>query len=87
MIISSTTEETFYAVGEWAEFVSAFFNKEAAVTNLADERRQRWIEQSAQVYTRNPKPKVLLLDAFYKQGNTWGQDEGWYIQVSCAWAS
>lgn len=82
VMISSSSEETFYGVGEWAEFFGVFFNKESAVTNLADERRQRWLDQSAQVYPQNPKPKVLLLDAWYKEGNSWGQSTGWYLQVS-----
>jgi len=34
--VSDTQEESFYAVGEWSEYIATFFNQEAKVKGLAD---------------------------------------------------
>jgi len=43
VLISDTVEESFYAVGEWSEYIAAFFNQEAKVTGLADMALKRCV--------------------------------------------
>jgi len=46
VLVSDTTEESFYAVGEWSEYVSVFFNQEVKVKGLADMALKRYVNIS-----------------------------------------
>ena len=77
ILISDTTEETFFAVAEWAQYFAAFFNKEKEVYALAATTRQRWQQQVDLVPKSEQPPKVLLLDGYYSS-SPWYSD-GWYL--------
>ena len=66
ILISDTTEETFYSVGEWSEYIGAFFNKEKEVSGLAETSRARGEKESAGILAKfklgtSTKPKVGCL--------------------------
>jgi len=50
--ISDTTEESFYHVGEWSEYIATFFNKELEVKGLADTARLRWTGEKNGIITQ-----------------------------------
>mmetsp|Transcript_11626 Transcript_11626/g.18530 ORF Transcript_11626/g.18530 Transcript_11626/m.18530 type:complete len:576 (+) Transcript_11626:120-1847(+) len=77
--ISDTTEESFYTVGEWIEYIAVFFNKEKEVIDLADLSRERWDVESKGIKNQigTTRPKVLLLEG-YHTGLSYYFD-GWMI--------
>jgi len=81
IIIDDTTEESFYNVGEWSEYIAAFFNQEAKVVGLADTALKRWMVESngikKQFSALKIQKKVLLLGGYF-QGSQWYPD-GWAL--------
>jgi len=77
--ISDTTEESFYHVGEWSEYIATFFNKELEVKGLADTARARWNGEKNGILTQlgTTRKKVLLLGG-YHMGVSWYYD-GWMM--------
>ena len=47
ILVSDTSEESFYTVGEWSEYIAAFFNQEERVKGLADTALMRSLYISA----------------------------------------
>jgi len=77
--ISDTTEESFYHVGEWSEYIATFFNKELEVKGLADTARTRWNGEKNGIITQlgSTRRKVLLLGG-YHIGKSYYYD-GWMV--------
>jgi len=79
--ISDTTEESFYHVGQWSEYIAAFFNKELEVKGLADNARVRWNGEKNGIITQlgATRKKVLLLDGYF-ENPSWASDLfGWSL--------
>jgi len=82
--ISDTTEESFYTVGEWFEYVATFFNKEGKVVTLADTAQKRWkfesngINNSPTRFNALKIQKKVLLVGGYHQGVSWYYN-GWMM--------
>ena len=89
IVMSDTAESTFYAAGEWTEYIALFFNKEKVVKTLVDDVRSKWLCHSAnhakQLAPNTPKPKVLFLE-WQNQTYGWGTYKGWEVEAcySCS---
>mmetsp|Transcript_11625 Transcript_11625/g.18525 ORF Transcript_11625/g.18525 Transcript_11625/m.18525 type:complete len:674 (+) Transcript_11625:120-2141(+) len=85
VLVSDTVEESFYAVGEWSEYIAAFFNQEAKVKGLADLALKRGTVESngikKQFGALGIQKKVLIVDGYFEGSegrNEWYTD-GWNI--------
>eukprot|EP00960_Hanusia_phi_P056928 763403-Hanusia_phi.AAC.3 len=96
IMVSDISENNFYAAGEplttrncfingisgeWIEFFSVFFNREAVVSKFSDKTRQRWVASSQFAMSISNKKRILFV-SYWKVGYpAYGTYKGWEVKT------
>ncbi|EKX32924.1 hypothetical protein GUITHDRAFT_166586, partial [Guillardia theta CCMP2712] len=81
IMVSDISENNFYAAGEWIEYFSVFFNREAIVGQFADTTRQRWVTSSEFAMSIQDKKRVLFVSYWKEAYPAYGTYKGWEVKT------